>query len=376
MRTGLRPKLVSSASAIGALLRGKKRWALVALGGTLVVGAGMALGGSKPPPGSIRTGPIEVHAQPIAAFDKMNPEKTRFGKLVWRGGLVLTSPSEGFGGLSGIALGPDGKSLIAVSDAGAWLTGTLTYEGGRPTALRSVRLGPIRSPSGKPLTRYQDRDAEGVILQEGTAAKGEVLISFERNHRIGRFAVDAKSGLLPPTSYLPMPSEKSRLSKNSGLEAIALLCGGPYKGSLVAIAERFQDKSGRHTGWIWVKGKPRAFHLTNDGDFNVTDAASLPDGSLLVLERRFRWSEGVKARLRYIKSDQLRPGAVLRGQVLLDAGMGQEIDNMEGLAVHADSDGAIVVTMISDDNFNRGLQRTVLLQFALKSADLASATLP
>ena len=34
--------------------------------------------------------------------------------------------------------------------------------------------------------------------------------------------------------------------------------------------------------------RPRQFTLTNDGDFDVTDTAPLPDGGLLVLERRFR----------------------------------------------------------------------------------------
>ena len=34
--------------------------------------------------------------------------------------------------------------------------------------------------------------------------------------------------------------------------------------------------------------------------------------------------------------------------------------------------GEIIVTMISDDNFNKGLQRTLLLQFALDGGDLAS----
>jgi hypothetical protein len=46
---------------------------------------------------------------------------------------------------------------------------------------------------------------------------------------------------------------------------------------------------------------------------------------------------------------------------------------MEGLAVHAGAGGAVIVTMISDDNFNRDLQRTLLLQFTLGGNDLAQA---
>lgn len=38
--------------------------------------------------------------------------------------------------------------------------------------------------------------------------------------------------------------------------------------------------------------------------------------------------------------------------------------------------GEIIITMISDNNFNPVLQRTVLLQFALDGAVLASASGP
>ncbi len=133
------------------------------------------------------------------------------------------------------------------------------------------------------------------------------------------------------------------------------------------------DGAGNHTGWIWVNGKAQEFHLSNAGDYDITDAAALPDGSLLVLERRFRWSEGVKTRLRLIRRHELRPGALIDGETLLDATMNQEIDNMEGLAVHTGAGGEIIVTMISDDNFNQALQRTLLLQFALDGVDLAAS---
>ena len=44
--------------------------------------------------------------------------------------------------------------------------------------------------------------------------------------------------------------------------------------------------------------------------------------------------------------------------------MGYQIDNLEGLSVHRNSKGELVLTMVSDDNFSL-LQRTILLQFAL-----------
>jgi hypothetical protein len=55
---------------------------------------------------------------------------------------------------------------------------------------------------------------------------------------------------------------------------------------------------------------------------------------------------------------------VLDGPVLMEADLGYEIDNMEGLAVHRASNGDIVLTLVSDDNFSI-IQRTILLQFTL-----------
>jgi hypothetical protein len=344
----------------------------LAFAGLLVVGGGMVLGGSKPSTIGVEVEPIEVQAQPISVFDKLDPQKSRFGKLTWRGGLVLTSPSANFGGWSALALDGEGKKIVAVSDAGTWMTGTLVYDGDKLKAVREARLGPLQAPSSKSLTEYDDRDAEGMAVVEGTPAKGRALVSFERKHRIGWFDID-KNGLFPVRGDVALPAALKDAEDNRGLEAVTVLRGGPYKGALVAIAERLQDGAGNHTGWLWIKGKPRAFHISNGGGYDITDTAALADGGLLVLERRFRWSEGVKLRLRLIRRDELRPGALIRGERLLDAGMNQEIDNMEGLAVHAGASGTTVVTMISDDNFNHGLQRTVLLQFSLDAVDLASA---
>lgn len=344
---------------------------IAAAAGILVVGAGIALGDSKPD--VLKSAqPIEVHAEPIAAFDKIDLQKTRFGKLTWRGGLVLTSPSPNFGGFSALALDRDGNDFVAMSDAGIWMMGILDYDGVKPKALRAVRIGPVLGAPGESLEESEDRDAEGVALVEGTIEKGRALVSFERNHRIAWLDVD-KNGLSPVRRYLPLPEELQDAKDNRGLEAVTMLRDGPYNGSVVAIAERLLDDSGNHTGWIWVKGKPQAFHLANGDGYDITDAAALPNGGLLVLERRFRLPEGVKTRLRLIRTGELVPGALVRGERLLDATMNQEIDNMEGLAVHTGADGTIIITLISDDNFNRSLQRTVLLQFALDPVDLASA---
>jgi hypothetical protein len=60
----------------------------------------------------------------------------------------------------------------------------------------------------------------------------------------------------------------------------------------------------------------------------------------------------------------LAPGAVVDGDAIFDADLGQEIDNMEGIDAHLTPEGDTVLTLVSDDNFSM-LQRTLMLQFTL-----------
>jgi hypothetical protein len=60
----------------------------------------------------------------------------------------------------------------------------------------------------------------------------------------------------------------------------------------------------------------------------------------------------------------VKPGALVDGAELIFADMAYQVDNMEGLSVHRAADGALVLTVISDNNFSP-LQRTLLLQFTL-----------
>lgn len=325
---------------------------------------------------------IRIDAKRIASFAKSEPARHTFGKLEFRGGLVLTSPSSKFGGWSALEIDPDGRKLLAISDAGIWLTGTLTYDGSAPSGIRDAQIGPLTGTGGTALVKDRDRDAEGVVLLDGSLSKGTVLISFEQNHRIGRFPITDK-GLGAPTGYLTLPADARRQSPNKSLESVCILRGGPNKGAVITLSERFPDRSGtKHTGWMLPAGAQASatawstLAIQNIGGFDLTDCRGLPDGSLLVLERRFRWSswyEGVKTRLRRFSAAEIRPGQLMSGEVLLEADMDYEIDNLEGLGVHRAATGETILTMISDNNYNSFLQRTLLLQFALVAPATAAA---
>jgi hypothetical protein len=316
---------------------------------------------------------IEVLATPLESFWKDAAPAPATPHLEWRGGLVLTSPSPSFGGWSGLLMDPNGKGFLALSDAGAWMTGKIAYDAGRPHSLTATRVGPLRDAEGKPLNSDQDRDSEAITLASGTLAKGTAYIGFERNSRIGLVDID-DAGVSPMTSMLEMPKEALDVG-NDGIEAMLTLKSGPHAGELVTFLESPLAGETVHRGWIWISGEAKPFTIEGIGDYGITDAAGLDDGSVLLLERRFRPTDGVRIRLRRLPADAVAPGSVAKGEVLLEAdGKQAEIDNLEALAVSKSEAGDTVLTIMSDDNFNHVLQRTLLLQFTLKDAPAAEAS--
>src|SRR5262249_31061901 len=73
---------------------------------------------SAPPPVA-----IEVRTDPITASDVRDASRRQFGLLEFRGGLVLRSSYEHFGGISAIRVAPDGAHFIALTDKGWWFRG-------------------------------------------------------------------------------------------------------------------------------------------------------------------------------------------------------------------------------------------------------------
>jgi hypothetical protein len=306
-----------------------------------------------------------VSAIPIS-FDRDKPDRTTFGKLTFRSGLNLFAKSRHFGGYSGLALNKSGTALLAVSDAGTVMRATLDYDGRKLKALRSVVIGPIFGKDGKPLHATSERDAEGLALAGGDAQNGKAFVSFERDHRIMRYPFTARS-FGPPDRAVVLPKDAKRMSSNRGLEAIALIRTGKMKGTVVAFAERLKDKNENLRGWLIGGRKPGAITLRRIAGFDITDAADLPDGGIVLLERRFRYSEGVKMRIRRISPAELKPGTLIEGEVLLEAADNLNIDNMEAIAVHRSASGETILTLMSDDNFSP-LQRSLIMQFAMPAS--------
>ena len=100
---------------------------------------------------------LAITAIPID-FDRDDPDRKQFGKLVWRGGINLYAKSPFFGGYSALIIGPSGKSLLAISDAGTWLRANIDYDGRKLKGLSGASIGPILGRDGKPLAGDTQQD--------------------------------------------------------------------------------------------------------------------------------------------------------------------------------------------------------------------------
>jgi hypothetical protein len=316
-------------------------------------------GDAQTPPGAGPPIAIQVTAQPIAAFDIRDPSRRQFGLLEFRGGLSLRSSYKNFGGISAIRVAADGARFIALSDKGWWFRGRIVYDGTRPDAIADAEMAPILGPDGKPLVTRGWYDTESI------AEDGDTLyVGIERVHQILRFNY-GKDGLLARGQPIAVPPGLRALPVNKGLEALVFVPKGfALAGTLIAISERGLDKSGDIVAFLIGGPSPGGFSVKRSESYDISDAALLPGGDVLLLERKFSWTGGLVIRMRRIVLDDIKPGAVVDGPVLFEADLGYEIDNMEGLSVHRGAGGETVLTLISDDNFSI-LQRTLLLQFTL-----------
>ncbi len=323
----------------------------------LLAGLTAAAQAPTPPAQSQR---IAIQAQAIESFDPRDTTQTHFGALRFRGGLVLTSSHREFGGISALRVNADGARFIAVSDKGNWLRGRLVYRGSAPISIADAEMAPVLGPDGRPVNRRRGGwyDTEALADDGGT-----LYVGIERANEILRFDY-GKDGLRARGQPIALPPGIKGLPHNKGIECLVVPPRGlPLAGTLIAISERGLDSAGNIQGFL-IAPSGGSFGVKRTDEFDVSDCAVTPRGDLLILERRFSWTRGLAIRIRRVPLARVAPRAVIDGQELIFADMGAQIDNFEGLSVHRAADGALVLTLISDDNFSP-LQRTVLLQFTL-----------
>ena len=324
-----------------------------------VLAAFLLLGGQAQAQDNSGAIDLAVTARPITNF-RIGSTETRFGPLEFNGGLELTAGDRNFGSLSGLRFITPGSDLLAVSDNGFWISGTINRDvEGHPASFDQARIAEMLDQNGERTSEKWNTDAEGLLVDGDT-----VTVSFERNHRIATGTLDPQTmAFTAKNEKLPVPAREMR--SNRGFEALTKAPeDSPLEGARVAVTEKSLNKDGNLFAGVMEGPMKGIFFVKRDSEYDVSDGDFLPDGDLLLLERRFSMASGVSMRIRRIKGADIQPGATVDGPVLFEADMAYQIDNMECLDVWQRPDGATMVSLASDDNHSI-LQRNLYLEFRL-----------
>jgi hypothetical protein len=292
-----------------------------------------------------------------AAQVPLNPRdagESRAGSLKFLSGFELASSDPRWGGFSSMILTVAGDGLVAVSDFGDWLRLGLHHDvAGRLTGVGAAEMGFLPGPDGRALGSKGAADAEA--LAEGP--DGGLLVAFERNPRIWLYDGAAPPFAAAPVAF-PAPKAILALPRNGGVESLATLPSG----DIVALAEGAEAATADIPGWLYRDARWHPIAWIRTLPYRPTDATVLPDGDLLVVERRYSLTGGPGARLSIVPAASIGPGARLAGRLLAELRLPQTLDNFESVAARAAPDGATLIYLLSDDNRSL-LQRTLLLQF-------------
>lgn len=243
-------------------------------------------------------------------------------------------------GLSDLKLiGQDG--FISVSDAGDLVRGRLVLDQqGRLVGVAALRHRRLTLQNGAPITDKADGDAEGLALVDG-----DLLVSFERDHRIWRYGPPDALTLHPQ----PVRHPDAAFPSNAGMEALS---ARPDGWRAAAESGGVWDCSPAHCQMLVAPPQtPPAVSA-----FRTTGLDRDPAGQgYFVIRRSWRRPIDLRAQVRRMGED----GAL--GPVLIELSLPGTTENFEGIAAVA-RDGSTRLYILSDDNRHR-LQRTLLLAF-------------
>lgn len=302
----------------------------------------------KPP--TARSGPIVIEARQLV-LDSSAPERTRLGALHFLGAWQLESPNRSFGGLSALAVRPDG-AMLAFNDDGVAFA---IPQPGVPGMGMVTRL-PLA-----PLAKHRETrqyDSEALAIDPAT---GKIWIGYELLQRICRFSSDF--GKAERCRDWP---EMKDWPVTKSIEAMARLPDGRF---LVISEGAVTNGNGRET--LLFAGDPAAADTPHPVrmtyvppiGYDPTDAVWIGKDRLLVLNRRATLYDGFTAIITLVDIKGMKQGAVLQASEVARLAPPVLADNFEGMALEY-KDGQRILWLVSDDNF-LFFQRTLLLKFAL-----------
>ena len=270
-------------------------------------------------------------------------------KLEQAGFLNIDRNEKDYGGFSGLLIKNAGTEALVVTDKSFFFVLELRRDDNDIlTGYSAIKKGRILSSKGEHLNG-RNTDSESIAMD----TNNNYYISFESNHRIMMHTEVEGKGI-----FVPKHPMFRNLSVNKGIEALAI----DNENRLIAIPEKpplgisnvpiFRLQNNK---WEIIK------YVKIEDNFLVTDAEILPMGLLLILERKFSWTQGFKTRFRLIsldKFDNTEP-------IIVFTSTANQFDNLEGMTFWKDKKREMRILTVSDDNFHP-LQQSEIREFFLK----------
>ncbi|MES2755082.1 MAG: esterase-like activity of phytase family protein [Pseudomonadota bacterium] len=307
----------------------------------------LGVGYSGPPRLPLYGPHATLHADPLAP-----PAGLRVGRLTWLGGVRLIGDDAAFGGFSAMTTARGRFTLL--SDGGNLVGFGLTQDW-------HVHDARFRELPGGPRGGWEkrDRDAESLTF----APDGRSWAGFESANAIWRYDrgfVHVEGGV--------RPRAMRRWPIGGGAEAMVRLRDGRFV--LLSEGGSWPGRGGR-AGIVFMGdpvARPNAgfgFTYRPAPGFEPVDAAELPDGNLLVLEREWRLPLRFGTRLALVANKALRPGARVRGQEVARFRAPLPNENYEALAITREA--GVTIVWLASDNDQSWWRSSYLLKFRLES---------
>ncbi|HEU4961335.1 MAG TPA: esterase-like activity of phytase family protein [Sphingomonas sp.] len=285
------------------------------------------------------------------ALDAHDPARRRVGRLTFLGGIALTSDVPAFGGFSSLRVAGDRFTLL--SDGGTFIS----FRMDRRWRIDRLRFGNL--PDG-PGTGWEkaDRDSESMAADPAT---GRLWVGFENYNAIWRYSPG-----FARAEARARPRSMAHWPENGGPESLVRLADGHF----VVLSETGRWPHDKAHAALMFDRDPTLdpsggfrFSYAPPKGYDPSDAAELPDGDLLVLNRRFALPYDFTAVLTIVPRARIASGKTVAGVPVATFAAPLIHDNFEALAVTREGDGTIV-WIASDDN-QSVLQRSLLLKFRL-----------
>lgn len=324
----MKARLVGLAAGLGAVALAASCWAGSVLFATV--------------DGTAKPIAVQTAAVPLNADD---PKQTRVGDFVYAGGLDITSKdTDRLHDLSDLNITPDGH-LTSEGDNGQIFTARLALDAkGRLAGLGDAHFGWLKGKDGARLDGKTEADAEGLAIWPN----GDLMISFERHHRIWRYP--AKGG--PPID-LPIPADP-QMTGNEGMEGLALAPAQGADAYWVGVENGDIFLCRLASGCEAKTALPRP-----PPKYRLSGMTETPDGRLAILFHSFQGLGGSHIKVVLVDAPASAAPQAVDGFALDPP---QTVDNFEGIAGVMRPGGVLRLYLIVDDNSLRA-ERTLLLAF-------------